>query len=400
MNGGIRLGSVAGIEVRMDWSLLVIFLLILVSLGAGTFPALHPQWALATSWATALVAAVLFFASVFLHELSHALVGRVYGITVRRITLFIFGGLAHMENEPRHWRGELLMALAGPVTSLALGVGFLLLGGLALGPEGLDPERPRESLARMSPVATLLFWLGPVNLILGVFNLVPGFPLDGGRVLRAVMWGITGNLRRATRWASRAGQGFAWLLILSGVALLLGARLPVLGAGPVNGLWLAFIGWFLHTAALASYRQLLVREALHDIPVRRLMQPDPVAVSPDTTLRALADGPFEETGQRVFPVVEGGRMVGLVGWPEVRARDRGMWDRVRVVEVMVPEERVARLAPGQEAEEALAVLTRAGVNQLPVVEDGRVLGLLRRRDLLHWVALHGDPELADLERGG
>ncbi|HKJ87871.1 MAG TPA: site-2 protease family protein, partial [Gammaproteobacteria bacterium] len=246
MDHGIRLGSVAGIEIRMDWSLLAIFLLILVSLGAGSFPMLHPQWSPLLVWGTAFVASVLFFASVLAHELSHALVGRIYGITVRRITLFIFGGLAHMEDEPRQWRGELLMALAGPVTSLALGVGFVVLGNLAVGPEAVNPARPEETLAGLSPAATMLFWLGPVNIILGVFNLVPGFPLDGGRVLRAVMWGVTGNMRRATRWASRAGQGFAWLLIFTGVSLILGVRLPFLGTGPLNGLWLAFIGWFLN----------------------------------------------------------------------------------------------------------------------------------------------------------
>ncbi|MFB6261879.1 MAG: site-2 protease family protein, partial [Thiohalorhabdaceae bacterium] len=234
MGQGIRLGRLFGIAIHLDWSLLVIFVLIAASLGLGTFPTLHPQWSAVTVWVTALVAAVLFFASVLTHELSHALVGRLYGIRVPRITLFIFGGLAQMESEPGNWRGELWMALAGPAASLVLGVVFITLGNLVMAPGTFDPDQPRESLERLSPLATLFMWLGPINIVLGLFNLVPGFPLDGGRVLRALTWGASGNRRRATRWASRGGQAFAWLLIGTGVAMILGAQVPLLGRGLVN----------------------------------------------------------------------------------------------------------------------------------------------------------------------
>lgn len=394
MNKGFRLGRIAGIDVHVDWSLLIIFALIASSLGLATFPALHPNWSPLLSWVTALVAAVLFFSSVLVHELSHALVGRAYGMRVPRITLFIFGGMAHIESEPEHWRAELWMAIVGPITSLVLGFAFLALGGLLIGPEGIDPADPRGSLAALSPLATLLLWLGPVNVILGLFNLVPGFPLDGGRVLRAAMWGITGDIRRATRWASRAGQAFAWLLIATGVAMILGARVPLFGTGPIGGLWLAFIGWFLNSAALSSYEQLLLRESLAGVRVARLMRPRSTGVPPDLAVRELVEAHLLRGSERVVPVVEDDRLVGLVGLAEVQQRDQGEWPHLSVREIMVARSRLATVGPEEDAHDALMTLTRAGVNQLPVVEGDRLVGMLRRADVLHWMALYGDPSLA------
>lgn len=394
MGSGIRLGRLFGIAIHLDWSLLIIFALIVVSLGAGSFPHLHPDWAPATVWLTALVAAVLFFASVLAHELSHALVGRGYGIRVPRITLFIFGGLAQMENEPGHWRGELWMALAGPVASLILGAVFLGLASLLIGPGGFDPAHPRESLAQLSPLATLLMWLGPINIILGLFNLVPGFPLDGGRVLRALMWGATGDVRRATRWASRGGQAFAWLLIATGVAMVLGAEVPLFGRGPINGLWLAFIGWFLNNAALSSYQQLLVREALHGVAVARLMRTEVATVGPDMTVAELVEGHLLHGDQRAFPVVTDGRLVGLVTMADVRGRERSQWQGLTVAGVMTPVAELATVRPEDDALEAMTALSRAAVDQLPVVSGERLQGLVRRQDILTWMALYGDPSIA------
>ncbi|MEF8793452.1 site-2 protease family protein [Thiohalorhabdus sp.] len=394
MGQGIRLGRVFGIDIHLDWSLLIIFLLIVVSLGAGTVPALHPQWSAVTVWGTALVAAVLFFASVLTHELCHALVGRLHDIRVPRITLFIFGGLAQMENEPAHWRDELWMALAGPAASLVLGVIFITLGNLVMGPETFDPGQPRESLERLSPLATLLMWLGPINIVLGLFNLVPGFPLDGGRVLRAVMWGASGNRRRATRWASRGGQAFAWLLIATGVAMVLGAQVPLFGRGPVNGLWLVLIGWFLNSAALSSYQQMLVGQALRGVSVRGLMRSDLVTVSPRLTLNELGEAYLGPGGQRAFPVVEGKRLVGLVTLTDVRAVDRAVWGESPVREIMVPANELVTVSPDDDAFKALTTLTRSGVDQLPVAGDGQYQGTVRRRDILNWLSVYGDPQVA------
>lgn len=393
MTTGIRVGSVSGIDVFVDWSLMIIFFLVAFSLGAGLFPEWHPDWSSALVWATALAAAILFFVSVFLHELSHALVGRAMGIEIRRITLFIFGGMAHLEREPHTWRAELWMALAGPVVSLLLGGMFLFLGALTLGADGFNANAPQETLAQMGPLATLFLWLGPINIVLGLFNLVPGFPLDGGRVLRAITWGITGNLKLATRWASRLGQLFAWVLIGIGVAMMLGVRVPFFGTGLLSGVWLAFIGWFLNQAALMSYRQLLVRESLDDVPVSRVMQSQFTTVSPDMTVSQLVDEHLLHSDQRAYPVVDGEMLVGLVCLEDVRKVGRDAWQQTRVAGIMTPAASLAQIAPTEDTSDALTTLTNRGVNQLPVVENGRVRGLVRREDILRWLALRGDRAL-------
>lgn len=391
---GLSLGSIAGIQVAVDWSLLIIFFLITFSLAAGVFPAWHPDWSAALSWVTALAAALLFFASVLTHELSHAIVGRARGIEIRRITLFMFGGMAHMENEPPSWRAELSMAIVGPLTSLVLGFLFLWLAGLVSGPLEIDPNHPQDALAALGPVATLLLWLGPVNIVLAVFNLVPGFPLDGGRVLRALLWGVTGDLRLATRWASHAGQGFAWLLMATGFVMILGLRVPFLGGGLVNGLWLAFIGWFLNNAALMSYRQLLVRESLEDVPVRRLMQTRFMRVDPKMYVSTLVHEHLMPSGQRAFPVEENGRFLGMVSLRDLQKRERHAWDSTTVSEIMTPAAELVTVAPEQDATEALAIIGRRDLNQLPVVQKDELLGLLRREDILKWLSLHVGPDLA------
>lgn len=390
--GGVRIGRVAGIDVFLDWSLLIIFGLISLSLAVGLFPAWHPDWPAALSWLTALAAAALLIASVFVHELSHAVVGRAHGIEIRRITLFVFGGMAHLEREPHAWRAELWMAIVGPITSLTLGIAFIALGQALAGPMDIDPENPQLALSQLSPLATLLFWLGPVNIILGLFNLVPGFPLDGGRVLRALLWGYTGDLRRATRLASLGGQGFAWLLIGSGFAMMLGIRVPIFGTGLVGGLWIAFIGWFLNNAALVSYRQLLVRETLEDVPVSRIMQTQFRSVSPDTTVEELVEGYLMHSDQRAFPVLEGRRLAGLVCLDDARRVQRPDWSRTRVGEIMTSAERLTVISPREDAAEAMFILSRRRVNQLPVVEGGEVRGFLRREDILKWLSLHGAAE--------
>src|SRR5690606_36047103 len=284
MRRGFHLGRVFGVDVHLDWSLLIIFTLVTMSLGAGGLPSWHPDWSPATVWLTAVAAATLFLLSVLIHEMSHALVGRLYGIEVPRITLFVFGGVAQMREEPKAWRAELWMALAGPLTSLALGALFLGLGVSTAGPMPDVIDDPEALVRSLSPLSTLFFWLGPINIVLAIFNLVPGFPLDAGRVLRALVWGATGSLERATRIASGSGRFFAWLLIGTGLAMALGVRVPFFGTGVLGGLWLALIGWFLNNAAVMSYRQLLVRESLGDVKVARLMNPSVQDVSPQLSV--------------------------------------------------------------------------------------------------------------------
>lgn len=390
MNRGIRIARIAGIDIVLDWSLVFIFTLIAFSLSAGLFPAWHPEWSTALNWSTGLSAAVLFFASVLAHEMSHALVGRAQGMEINRITLFIFGGMAHLREEPRNWRAELLMAAIGPVTSLALGFFFLMLAGLLAGPVEVDPAHPEEFLAQLSPAASLLIWLGPINIVLGLFNLVPGFPLDGGRVLRAILWGITGDLRSATRWASELGRGFAWLLILLGVGMVFGLHVPIFGTGPVGGLWLAFIGWFLHNAALMSYRQLLIKETLEDVSVKRLMRTRVTALDPATTIDVLVSDYLMGSEQRAFPVIENNRFTGLVCLQDIRKVARDDWQVTYVQDIMTPTAQLSMLAPDDDAADAMFELARRNVNQLPVVYEGRFQGLLTREDILKWLMVHGE----------
>jgi Zn-dependent protease/predicted transcriptional regulator len=388
MRKGIRLGRLAGIEIFADWSLLLIFFIIAFGLASGVFPAWHPEWPAALAWGTALGAAALFLASVLVHELSHALVGRIGGIPVRRITLFMLGGMAHMEREPPTWRSELAVAAVGPLTSLVLGLAFLWLAGLVAGPLEVDLDDPRGALAQLSPLATLLLWLGPVNILLAVFNLVPGFPLDGGRVLRAILWGATGSLRRATRWASLGGQAFAWLLIGAGVLMVFGWRFPLLGGGAFGGLWLMLLGWFLNNAALVSYRQLLVKQALDEVRVGRLMQQRVARIDPDLPVVELVEKHIMASGQRVLPVERDGRFLGLVSLTDLQKTERRAWDRMRASEIMTPLARLSCVSPDTDAAEALDELGRRGVNQLPVLEEGKLVGLLRREDVLKWLSLH------------
>jgi len=392
MPRGFHLARIAGIDVYLDWSLAIIFMLVTFSLGAVAFPAWHPQWGPGTAWLTAVAAAVLFFASVLTHELAHALVGRRFGIDVPSITLFVFGGMAQMREEPHAWRPELLMAIAGPITSLLLGGFFIWLGSTLTGPLP-DTTDPEEFLSALSPVATLFFWLGPINVILGLFNLVPGFPLDGGRVLRAALWGATGDMVRATRWASNAGRGVAWLLIATGFAMALGVRVPFFGTGLGGGLWLALIGWFLHNAAVAGYRQLLVRESLLDVPVGRLMATEHRTVPPGLTVRRFVDEHLLRGEQRAFPVVDNDRLVGLVCLKDVHRLPREEWDARLVADIMTAAAELATLSPEDDGVDALNALNRRNVNQVPVVDNGRVVGIVRREDVLRWLSIYGDRRL-------
>lgn len=385
---------IAGIDITVDWSLLIIFALITTSLASGLFPQWHPAWSPATSWLTALAAAVLFFTSVLAHELSHSLVGRANGIHIKRITLFVFGGMAQMEDEPGRWPAELWMAIVGPLTSLVIGALCVVLAAAgaseAAAPAGGVPALERL-LASLDPGRTLLLWLGQINIVLAIFNLVPAFPLDGGRVLRAILWGATGDLRRATRLASALGQAFAWLLIAAGMAMLLGVSVPYLGGGAANGIWLAFIGWFLNNAALMSYRQLLTRELLHDVPIWRLMLTPLETVWPDMPLDMLVSNFLLRTDQRAFPVMEGERLAGLVCQRDVERIPAAQRHSASVRDVMKPLDQIVTARPGDDASDVLGLLAQRDINQVLIVENGRVAGLARRADILRWLARHGSP---------
>jgi Zn-dependent protease len=383
--GGLRLGSVRGIELRVDWSLAFIFFLISFNLGAGLFPLQHPGWSSLMRWAVALVAAALFFASVLAHELSHALVARRLGIPVHGITLFIFGGVARIGGEPPSARAELLMAGVGPLTSLVIGAASIALGLLIAGTAGATD--PAAFVARLGPLSTILLWLGPINVLLALFNLLPGFPLDGGRVLRAILWSASGDLVKATRWASIAGRVVALTLVFIGALMLFGQRVPFFGGGIVSGLWLILIGWFLHSGAMASQQQVVARETLRGVPVARLMRQGGIATAPSMTLDEAAERFLEARDARCLPVLDGPRLVGMVCTGDLRRVPRAQWPQQTVAGVMTPADRIAVVTPAEPMADALDKLAARGFDQIPVVEEGTLRGFLRRADVLRWLEL-------------
>jgi Zn-dependent protease/CBS domain-containing protein len=388
----MRVGSLFGIELRADYSVLLIFALIAANLGFGFLPRWHPQWSGPLTAIVALVAGVLFVGSIALHELSHALVGRHYGVDVQGITLFVFGGVTHMKGEPPSPKSEFLIAVVGPLTSLIIGSLSVWIGSALAHPlmveYGVDAM---EEVARhLSPIATLLLWLGPLNIVLAVFNLLPGFPLDGGRVLRALLWFSTGDLPRATRWASALGQGFGALLIALGVVMALGARVPFFGVGLGSGLWLALIGWFLGNAARTSARQLALREMLAHVLVREIMRSQVDTVQAEVTLDALARDYFTTRGQEAVVVERDGKPVGIVRIQDLGTTPRERWHGLTAADVMLPLSAMQAVHPDDDAMEALQRL--AEQDPLAVVDEQRnFVGIARREDVLNWLTLHARP---------
>ncbi len=384
---GIRVGRALGVDIFIDWSLIIIFTLILLNLALGLFPLWHPEWSPALAWGVAFAAAVLFFISVLLHELSHAVVANTHDIPVRRITLFIFGGMAHMEREPPSARSEFWMAIVGPITSLVIGFVATSIGVFLAGDAfARHPDDPAAAAREIGPAATLFLWLGPINILLGVFNMVPGFPLDGGRVLRSILWWATGSLEIATRWAAGAGRAFAWLLIGTGVFMLFGGLVPLLGGGPVQGLWLVIIGWFLNMAAQASYQQQMLSSGLSGVSAGDIMLTRFETVTPDTSVDELVRDYIMGSDQRVFPVMRGGSLEGLITLTDIREVPEAARGETRVGDAMTPAGSLVTLGPDVASADALQQLSTRGINQIPIVADGRLVGLVRREDIVKWLS--------------
>jgi Zn-dependent protease/predicted transcriptional regulator len=377
----MALGRIFGIQIHVDLSVLIVFALVVYSLGAALFSRWHPTWNAGTTWSTALAAGVLFFASLLAHELSHSVVAKLRGIPVPRITLFIFGGVSELEREPNTPATEFLIAIVGPAMSALLGFVFTWLGVTLAGADfaGNVFEDPEAAMAHLGPAATLFLWLGPINFMLAFFNLIPGFPLDGGRVLRATLWSISGDLRSATLWASNAGRAFAWTLMGFGV-------LQALGGGFVQGVWLLLIGWFLNNAARNSYKQLLVRQAFEELMVGNLMRTHFEVISPDVTLDEFVNEFLLRSAQSAWPVIEGDRAVGLITFEDAQAtsEEERATQTVRDVMSSIDE----RLSPEVGGHDALRALAESERDPLPVMRGQHIVGLLHRGDIARWLALH------------
>ncbi len=387
-SGGIRIGRIFGVRIGFDTSWLLIVVLLTWSLTAA-FARWHPDWSPAAAFGTALIAALLFFGSVVLHELAHSLVARRFGIPVESITLFLFGGVSNIEREPPSAKAEFWTAIVGPVTSVVLGVVLLLLGSFAMRIPADAAADPSTAIAHLSPAGSLLMWLGPINILVGVFNLIPGFPLDGGRVLRSAIWAATGDLHVATRWASAFGQAIGWFFVFLGVAIAFGANVQFFGRGIVSGLWLAFIGWFLSAAAAQTWRRHLIEELLGGLSVSRLMRTGVSAVRPDTPIATFASDWIMRGDERAFPVAgDHGRLLGIVSLADVRTAPRDAWEATPVSAVMTPADRLVAVGPRDDLAQAHEKMVRADVGQLPVLDGDRLVGMLLRRDVARWIELH------------
>jgi Zn-dependent protease/CBS domain-containing protein len=385
-----RIGKLFGIEIRIDWSWLLIFALLTWNL-SSVFTAWHVDWSPYLSIGVALTAALLFFGCILLHELAHSLVATRYGLRVRSITLFLFGGISNIEHEPPSPGAEFFTAIVGPITSILLGLIFLVLTLAATDLSVTDAATTQQALSQLSPVVTLLAWLGPINLVIGVFNLIPAFPLDGGRVLRSIVWAWTRDLRVSTRSVSAVGQVFGWMFIITGIAMAFGVHVVFFGTGLVAGLWLAFIGWFLRSAASQSYRRLAVDDALAGHTVEELMRRSGPTVTPDLLLGALVHDYLMRSDEHAFPVVENGMLVGIVSLSDVRHVAPESWPVTRVRDVMRRDGSLVTAQPNEPLAEAFEQLARQDVGQLPVLDHGRLVGVLLRRDLGRWLELAWTP---------
>jgi Zn-dependent protease len=395
LGNGFCVARVLGIRINVDWGLLVLLGLLTVNLGVGLLPAWHPEWSSALALGVGLAAAVSFTLSILVHELSHALVGRIFSIPIHSITLFIFGGAANMEEEPRSARSEFLMAGVGPLTSLVIGALCFAATWQPLS-EALA-SGSSATFSHLGPASTLLLWLGPTNFVLAVFNLIPAFPLDGGRLLRSTVWAATGRLDRATSLAAYTGRAFAWALIALGASMLLGAHIPYLGGSTGQGLWFGLVGWFLDHAAAESLRRERARRLLTSTTVATFVRPGVVTLAPETPLEELAERWLTVTDQPVFPVLFGGLVVGLVTREGLRRVPRARWGATTAREVMLLRSDFEMLAVTEEGTQALAKLQATELPALPVLETGELVGLLYHVDLTRYVR-RGPPKEGPQQR--
>ncbi|MCP5178642.1 MAG: site-2 protease family protein [Pseudomonadales bacterium] len=377
----ISLGHLFGIRIGLHVSVLIIFALIVSSLGGGMFPQWHPDWSAAVRWSSAIIAAALFLASLLAHELSHAVTARRLGIGIRGITLFLFGGVAEMESEARTPRDEFLVAAAGPLASFVLAIVFSFLTGV-LEP-GFEPSGAPADFATLGVAATITLWLSMVNFVLAVFNLIPGFPLDGGRLFRALLWWKTGDVVQATRQAAAVGRFAGWVMIFWGVW-------RAVHGDTVNGLWLVFIGWFLQRLAVMSAAQILMERSLKGLSIDAIMRTHFEHVPTELPLNTFIDDFLLRSSQLVWPVTRDGQDVGVMTLERLHnvvPTDRA---HTTVADAMQPIAEVVTLPAGTPAQEALHRLAEHAT-PMPVIRDGRVVGLIHQADVLKWLALHHGP---------
>lgn len=369
---GFTLLRIGGIDIIIDYSWFIIFFLVLYTMAEMYFPQSHPHHTAGQYWIMGAASAVLFFISVLVHELAHSFVAVKHGIRVASIRLFIFGGLAQVTSEPRTGRHEFLIALAGPATSMALGMFFLAVYSYMM------VASPK------SPVSGIAGFLAAANVILALFNLIPGFPLDGGRILRAILWDRWDDMARATKVVSQLGNGFALFLILFGILQFLVTQ------SLISGLWFIFIGLFMKQSAAGSYQAVMLKRTLAGVQVRQIMTENVVSVDWLVSVDELVREYIYKHQFTNFPVFNRADFVGMVSLEAVKTVSKELWGFKQVRDIMTPVEHVPCLHPADDATEALAKMVSGDIGRMPVVEDGRLVGIVSRRDIMNLFKIKSD----------
>ena len=364
MKSSLRLGKVFGIPIGVNYTWFIIFAMVTYSLATAYFPSRYSDWNTATVWGVGLLTSLLFFGSVLIHELAHSIVALAWGIPVKSITLFIFGGVANIGREPERPLAEFLIAIAGPISSLLLAMFF---GGLWLGGQ----------VGGFAPLAGLGLYLAGINLTLALFNMVPGFPLDGGRVFRSVVWALTGDLNRATRWAARAGRVIAMLMIVGGGFMILTGNWT-------SGLWLAFIGWFLDSAASQSAQQAWIREAFKGYTAGDFATSSCQAVDSNMPLDWVVRDYVLPHGESCFVVTDGQQAKGVTTVGQIQKVPRQQWGWTPVRQIMTPLSSLRSVQAGEAAYSVLERMMADGQSLLPVTDGSGFVGLVRQDNLLRF----------------
>ena len=365
MPSSIKLGKIAGIEIGVHWSWVFIFGLITWSFAGGILEQYYPEWSDTRRWGVAVIVAIIFFISILLHELSHSLVAKARGIHVEGITLFVFGGVSRLGREPESAGEEFQIAIVGPLTSLAIGAGFAVLW---LGLQGPSPE-----------AAAIAGYLAFINGVIAAFNMLPGFPLDGGRVFRSIVWARNRNRLRATRIASKLGEYVAYALMAAGVAQL------VFLSNPIGGIWMFIIGLFLRNASASSYEQIVLQTTLEGLTAGEIARRDFTPIPPDMTMDHLVSEMMLVGHGRCYPVVAGDELLGLITLTDAQQLDRKHWPTTSVYSVMTPFEKLRTVSPQEGAAAVLQLMSETDVNQVPVVEGNRIVGIISRADILRLI---------------